>query len=125
MMKKQSRSNIPLAKVVVAFQPRAWGASSHGIEPGRVALFRLGDPRVHLFDCHDGACWVAWGANPASQLDWMIDIKRTLVRECGVSRAHVDGAFQRCREYWEHRKERRRLRGLKRDRKLRASSRTR
>ena len=125
MTKKQSRCDIPIAKVVIAFQPRSSGESRHGIEPGRVALFRVGDPRVHLFDCHDGACWVPWRASPDRQLEWMIDIKRRLVRECGVARAHADGAFQRCREYWEHRKERRRYKDVGRSRKLRAEARTR
>jgi hypothetical protein len=119
MAKRYLRTNIPIAKVVIAFQPRAFGPSRHGMEPGRVALFRLGDPRVHLFDCFDGACWAGWRADPDRQLEFLLNLKRELVRECGMSRTHVDGAFQRCREYLEHRREKRRRRDAKRLRKRR------
>lgn len=102
MTKQYSRMNIPIAEVVIAFQPRASGASRHGMEPGRVALFRLGDPRVHLFDCFDGACWEGWRADPDRQLEFMLNLKKELIRECGVSPTHADGAFRRCREYRLH-----------------------
>src|SRR5690606_39104131 len=74
MNNRLSRANIPIANVVVAFQPRQLGVSWYGMEPGRVALFRLGDTRVHLFDCHDGACWAGWRDNPDRQLEWLLEL---------------------------------------------------
>ena len=102
-MKKQSRLDIPTAKLVVAFQPREFGMSRHGMEPGRVALFRWGDPRVHLFDCFDGACWEGWRLNPDRQLAWLLELRDGLVGECGFAWTHVDEAFLACSEYADYR----------------------
>lgn len=102
MNNRLSRANIPIAEVVVAFQPRQFGESRYGMEPGRVALFRLGDTRVHLFDCFHGACWAEWRDNPDRQLEWLLELKERLIDECKVSSMHAHGAFLRCREYWRH-----------------------
>lgn len=102
MNSRLSRANIPISEVVVAFQPRQLGVSWFGMEAGRVALFRLGDTRVHLFDCHDGACWDGWRANPNLQLEWLLELKEQLIEECKVSSMHAHGAFLRCWEYWQH-----------------------
>ncbi len=99
MTHRLSRSNIPISEVVVAFQPRQFGVSWFGMEPGRVALFRLGDTRVQLFDCFDGACWEAWRNQPELQLERLLDLQRRLISECKVSRMHAHGTFLRCREY--------------------------
>lgn len=107
------RTNIPIAEVVIAFQPRAFGKSRRGVEPGRLALFTLGDPKVDIFDCFDGACWDGWRANPERQLGWMLDIKKRLAAECGISAARVESIFRHCREYREMRVEQRRSRARK------------
>ncbi len=100
MRKNLSRANPPIAEVVVAFQPRSWGRSYYGMEPGRVALFRLGDTRSRLFDCEDGAVYMMWrDADPEQQLEWMLQLKKDLIRECGVSPTHVEGVFRQCPEF--------------------------
>jgi hypothetical protein len=121
MEKRLPRANPPIAEVVIAFQPRQFGRSHYGIEPGRVALFRLGDPRVRLFDCDDGATWVAWRIAPLEQqLKWMLNVRKLLIRECGISKFHVEGVFRQCPEFRAMRLEQR-LRREKRRRKRRAS----
>lgn len=125
MEKRLPRANPPIAEVVIAFQPRQFGRSHYGIEPGRVALFRLGDPRVYLFDCDDGATWVAWRtADLDQQLKWMLRVRMQLIRECGISRTHVEGVFRHCPEFRAMRREQR-LRREERQRKRRNRLRTR
>lgn len=99
MTKYRSQSKHRLAKVVIAFQPVSFGKSRKGVEPGCVALFGLGDPRVHLFDCFDGACWVHWRAEPELQLGRMIELAKALIRDCGISEAEVTRAFRQCPEF--------------------------
>lgn len=95
------------------------------MEPGRVALFRLGDPRVHLFECFDGACWEGWRLNPDRQLEWLLDLKRDLIGECGVLPGHADAAFRRCREYRLYCVERRKRRQRRKARRKTIEGRTR
>lgn len=100
MRKNLSRANPPISDVVIAFQPRQLGKSYMGMEPGRVALFRYGDTRSRLFDCEGGACWVEWrNAELDRQLEWMIQFKKELVREWGVSPSHAEGVFRQCPEF--------------------------
>jgi hypothetical protein len=99
MSKYHSPSEILLAEVVIAFQPTQFGKSHKGIEPGSVALFKLGNPQVQLFDCFDGACWVYWRDQPELQLMRMIEIGKGLVNECGISEAKVMRVFRNCPEF--------------------------
>lgn len=116
MEKSISRANPSIAEVVVAFQPRSFGPSYHGIAPGRVALFRVGDPRSRLFDCEDGAVYMMWrNADLEQQLEWMLQLKKDLIRECGASPTHVEGVFRMCPEFRRMRTEQR----LRKERLLR------
>lgn len=100
MRRHLSRANPPISEVVIAFQPRSWGRSYYGMEPGRVALFRLGDTRSRLFDCEDGAVYMLWRyADLDQQLEWMLQLRKDLIRECGVSPMHVEGVFRQCPEF--------------------------
>lgn len=95
------------------------------MEPGRVALFRLGDTRAHLFDCIDGAVYVGWRDNPDWQLRFMLRLKKDLIKECGVSEGHVEGVFRQCPEYRAFRAKQRRLREQREIEKRRKTVRTR
>jgi hypothetical protein len=118
MEKRKSRANPPIGEVVIAFQPRQFGPSYYGMEPGRVALFRLGDPRVHLFDCDDGATRIVWReADVEQQLKWMLWIRKELIREYGVCRSHVEGVFRHCPEFRAMRREQRLRREKRREKR--------
>ena len=95
----RARNKFRIAGVVIAFQPKAFGRSHKGVEPGSVALFRLGDPRVHFFDCCDGACWVYWRDQPELQVDRMIELGEALMSECGIPEAEVTRVFRQCPEF--------------------------
>lgn len=59
---------------------------------------------MHLFDCHDGACWSGWRDNPDRQLEWLLELQDRLIEECEVSSnlvAYINGFSETARRIFE------------------------
>lgn len=100
MRQEQRSSDIPIRHAVVAWQPSFVRRGLNSAAPGEVAVFELFDPAEGRYAMTHGAGWYWWGVESESYLlDRLAWLKRTLVRDYGISSRRVEEAFAVIPEY--------------------------
>lgn len=107
MTKGRSATDIPIKSAVIAWQPALARRYEGDAAAGEVAVFKFLDSGAGSFVMTDGACWVAWRAQPVADLVLALRwLKRVMVRDYGIAAVRVEAAFTCIPEYRRHQTDR-------------------